>query len=261
MSEPTAPVFQQSPVAERIEEWGKNFEGKGRQILYILGGLLALAILGGIFYSWQLRQAGEAQAALGKAIEINEAQVSASPVPNSPVPVYPTDKERAEKAVAAFEEVANKYGSPYKEKAQYFIALNKLKLDREAGLKELEGLSGNGNREVAGLSKFALAEARAADGKYDDAANLYGDLLKQSSGIVSPDTLNYSLASVYEKQGKKPEAADLYFNLAKAAREAKDPDGKPATMTMTAREAARKLEKLDAAKYAQLPPEATAANL
>ncbi len=261
VSETSAPIFQQSPVAQRIEDWGKNFEGKGRQILYILGGILVLAILGGIIYSWQMRQAGEAQAALGKAIEINEAQVSASPVPNSPVPVYATDKERAEKAVAAFEDVANKYGSPYKEKAQYFIALNKLKLEREAGLKELEGLSASGNREVAGLSKFALAEARAADGKYDDAANLYSDLLKQPNGVVSPDTLNYALALIYEKQSKKQEAADIYFNLAKTAREAKDPDGKPATMTMTAREAARKLEKLDAARYAQLPPEATAASL
>jgi tetratricopeptide (TPR) repeat protein len=261
VSQPTAPVFQQSPVAQRIEDWGRNFEGKGKQILYILGGIVALAILAGVFYSWQLRQAGEAQAALGKAIEINEAQVSASPVPNSPTPVYATDKERSEKAVAAFNDVANKYGSPYKEKAQYFIALNKLKLDREAGLKELEGLSGSGNREVASLSKFALAEAFASVGDYDKAASGYSDLIKQPSGIISPDTLNYALASVYEKQGKKQEAADIYFNLAKAAREAKDPDGKPTTMTMTAREAARKLEKLDAAKFAQLPPESTPANL
>lgn len=257
----SAPVFQQSPVVQRIEDWGRNFEGKGKQILYVLGGILALAILAGILYSWQARQAGEAQAALGKAIEINEAQVSASPIPNSPTPVYATDKERSEKAVAAFTDVANKYGSPYKDKAQYFIALNKLKLDREAGLTELGNLSNSGNREVGVLSKFALAEARAADGKYDEAANLYSDLAKQQSGVVSPDTLNYALASVYEKQGKKQEAADIYFNLAKAAREAKDPDGKPATMTITAREAARKLEKLDATKFAALPPEATAANL
>ena len=111
------------------------------------------------------------------------------------------------------------------------------------------------------MSKFALAEAFASAGNYDNAVASYSDLLKQPNGIVSPDTLNYALALVYEKQGKKQEAADIYFNLAKTAREAKDPDGKPATMTMTAREAARKLEKLDAARFAQLPPESTTANL
>ncbi|MEP6923078.1 MAG: tetratricopeptide repeat protein [Pyrinomonadaceae bacterium] len=259
--ETSAPIFQQNPVAQRIEELGKNLEGKGNLILYVLGGILGLAILGAIIYSWQSRQAGEAQAALGKAIETSEAQVSASPVPNSPAPVFATDKERTEKSIAAFENVANKYGSPYKEKAQYFIAVNKLKVNREAGLQELEGLSNNGNREVAGLSKFALAEAHSADGKYDEAAALYNDLAKQQNNVISADTLNYALASVYERQGKKQEAADIYFNLAKAAREAKDADGKPATMTMTAREAARKLEKLDASKFAQLPPESTAANL
>lgn len=259
--ETSAPVFQQNAAAQRIEELGKNLEGKGKLILYVLGGILGLAILGGIIYSWQSRQSGEAQAALGRAIEINEAQVSASPIPNNPTPVFATDKERAEKSIVAFEEVANKYGSPYKEKAQYFIALNKLKVNREAGFQELEGLTRNGNSEVAALSKFALAEANSADGKYDEAAALYSELAKQQNGIVSSDTLNYALASVYERQGKKPEASDIYFNLAKAAREAKDADGKPATMTMTAREAVRKLEKLDAAKFAELPPESTAANL
>lgn len=259
--ETSAPVFQQSPAAQRIEELGNQLEGKGKLILYVLGGILGLAILGSIIYSWQARQAAEAQAALGKAIEINEAEVSASPVPNSPSLVYSTDKERDDKAIAAFTEVTNKYGSPYKEKAQYFIALNKLKTDRQNGLQELEGLTNNGNSEIKNLSKFALAEARAADGKYDEAAVLYNDLLKEPNALIPPETLNFALASVYEKQSKTAEAADIYFNLAKTAREAKEADGKPATMTITARDAARQLEKLDAAKFAQLPPEPTATDL
>lgn len=259
--ETPAPVYLQNPAAQRIEEFGSKFEGNGKLILYVLGGILGLAILGGILYSWQMRQAAEAQAALGKAIEINEGQISATPVPSSPTPVYATEKERSDKAIAAFTDVANKYGSPYKEKAQYFIAVNKLKTDRPAGVQELEGLQNNGSREVAELAKFALAEARAADGKYDDAANLYNDLAKQPNGLIPADSLNFALASVYEKQGKKTEAAEVYFNLAKSAREAKDADGKPQTMTMTARDAARKLEKLDAAKFAQLPPEPSPVDL
>jgi tetratricopeptide (TPR) repeat protein len=256
--QPQPDAFQ-SAGADRIENLSKKLEGKGRPILYGLLGLLAVALVGGLIYAWSQRTANAAQAALGRAIDISEAQVTASPAPNNQKPTFPTEKERAEKAIAAFEEVAAKYGSPHKEKAQYFIAVNRLKIDREAGMRELESLNGSGNNEVAGLSKFALAEARAAAGRFDEAANLYNDLLKQNSRIIADETLNFALANVYEKQGKKPEAADIYFNLAKTAREAKDASGKPAIVSATAREAAQKLEKLDPAKHQQLPPEPSGA--
>lgn len=253
--QPAVPVQQPSPTAQRIEDIGKNLEGKGNLILYVIIGIVAAAILFAVVYNWQSRSSAQAQTALGKAIEITQAQVSASPIPGNPNPVYATEKERSEKAIAAFEEVANKYGSPYKEKAQYFIAVNRLKVDREAGLRELEGLTKSGNAEVAALSKFALAEAKAANAKYDEAATLYSELAKQSNSLIPADTVNFALASVYEKQSKNAEAADIYFNLAKTAREAKDADGKAIPLSSTAREAAKNLEKLNAEKFKQLPPE------
>jgi tetratricopeptide (TPR) repeat protein len=258
VEQPIVPVAAPSATAQRIEEIGKSFEGKGNLILYIIGGIVLAAIVAGLLYSWQSRAAAEAQTALGKAIEITTAQVSPSPIPGSTEPTYASEKERAEKAIAAFEEVANKYGSPYKEKAQYFIAVNRLKVDREAGLRELEGLTKTNNSEVNALSKFALAEARAADGKNDEAVALYNELAKQSNNLIPATTVNFNLASIYEKQGKKAEAADLYFNIVKAAREAKTSDGKAVPIGTTAREAAQKLEKLDAEKFKQLPPEPAA---
>ena len=244
----------QSAADRRIENLGRRFEGKGKPVLYGLLALLAIAIIGGIVYNYSRRSSAAAQTALGKAIQINEAQVSASPIPNNPNPTFSTDRERAEKAIAAFEEVAAKYGSPHKEKAQYFIAVNRLKIDRPAGLSELENLSRTSG-EVGTLSKFALAEARFADGKYDEAVALYNDLLQAKTGIIADETINFAIAQAYEKQGKKQEAAEIYFNIVRAAREAKNAEGEPAAQTQTAREAATKLEKLDPARYGQLPPE------
>jgi hypothetical protein len=251
----------QSAGSERLENFGKKLEGKGKPILYGLLALVAIAALAGIFYNYTRRSAAAAQTSLGKAIEISEAQVSASPIPNNPAPTFTTEKERSEKAIAAFQEVANKYGSPYKDKALYFIAVNRLKLDRGAGIQELEALAKSGDREVATLSKFALAEAKAAEGKFDEAAAGYNDLAQAKTGIISDDTINFALASIYEKQGKKQEAADIYFNLAKAGREAKDAEGQPIALSLTAREAARKLEKLDSARFAQLPEEPAPASM
>ena len=122
-------------------------------------------------------------------------------------------------------------------------------------MTELEQLSKSNIAEVATLSKFALAQARESDGKFDEAAQLYTEIAKLNSPTVSAETANLRLAKVYEKQGKKKEAADLLFNMVDAARKAKGSDNQPIPTSAAAREAADELQKLDPERYATLPPE------
>jgi len=235
----------QSGVNRKVEDFGKKFEGKGRNILYGLAALAVLAVLIGIFSIWNRRSEAAAQTALGKAIETSQAQVSDSPAPaGSTAKVFKTDKERSEAAIAEFQTVVDKFGGAVEEKAKYFIAVNRLKLDRAAGIAELEPLS-KSSGEIGALSKFALAQAKASDGKYDEAVTLYNELIGLSNPILSKDTLNFELAQIYQKQGKTNEAADLYYNIAKAASEAKGLDDKPVPMSQTAREAKDKLEEIN----------------
>jgi lipopolysaccharide biosynthesis regulator YciM len=117
----------------------------------------------------------------------------------------------------------------------------------------LQALS-QGSGEIATLAKFALAQAKEADGNLEEAARLYGEIAKQGSAMVTPDTANLRLASTYDKQGKKKEAADLLFNIVETARKAKGQDGKPLPESSASREAAQKLLKIDSARYAQLTP-------
>ncbi len=238
-----------------FDRLGNALEGKGRTILYALAGLVALVALSLVWSSWRARKTDEALRALGRAIEIASAPVTPTPAPGSTDLSFPTEKDRAERAVKEFQAVAAKYGDPYREKARYFIAANLLTIDRPKGITELEALAKSGDNEVATLSKFALAQARESDAKYDEAAALYGELAKQNGVIVTADVANLRLASVYEKQGKKKEATDLLFAIGEKARTKKDQDGKPGTPTAAEREALQKLEKLDPARYAQLPPE------
>ena len=109
---------------------------------------------------------------------------------------------------------------------------------------------------MATLSKFALAQAKEADAKYDEAAQLYSELAALNSTLVSSETANLRVASVYEKQGKKKEAVELLFNIAEASRKAKNDDGTPLPPSAAGREAAEKLQKLDPERYAKLTPEA-----
>jgi hypothetical protein len=238
-----------------FEQIGNRLEGKGRLILYGLGAVIALGILFGVFSWWRTGKTNEARQALGRAIEIATAPVSPSPQPGSTTPSFTSEKERAQKAVEEFQKVAQKYGDPYREKARYFMAAHQLVLDRNKAISELEGLSKSGDAEVATLSKFALAQAKEADGQYDAAIALYTDLTKENSPVINADTANLRLAAIYEKQGKKKEAADVLFNIIDTARKAKDQEGKPIQKSAAAREAEQMLERLDSARYAQLPPE------
>ncbi len=232
-----------------------RFEGSGRTILYAIGGAIALVLLLLAFNWWRERRADEARFALGKAIEIAEAPVSPTPQPNQTGPTFPNERERAQKAVEAFQKVQSDFGSPYSELARYFAAANLLTLDRPKGLSELEALTKSGEAEVAARARFALAQAREADAQYDAAAALYQELLNDKTGAVSPNAVKLRLATVLEKQGKKEEAVNLLFDMVKAAREAKGKDGRPPQTSTVTRAAADKLQELSPERYAQLPPE------
>lgn len=247
-------AFQQK-LNRGVEEVGKSFEGKGKTVLYAVAAVAVLLILIGIFYSWNRSSDAKAQAALGKAIETSQAVVTDSPMPaGSTIKTFKTEKARAEASVNEFQAVADKFGGAVAEKAKYFVAVNKLSLDRAAATSELEGLASK-NDEVGKLSKFALAQIKAGDGKNDEAAALYQSLAAMDNPVIAKDTINFELAKILEKQGKKDDAVNLYFNIAKTASEAKDADGKPVPMSSTANEAKTKLEALapDKAKEIQEP--------
>lgn len=253
---PQEPVAYQDAFQEKankqILELSKKTEGKGKTILYAIAAIVVVVILGGLIYSWSNRSSSAGQAALGNAIDTANAPVTTQPVPPEYTgKVFQTERARAEAAVAEFQNVANTYSGAIRDKALYFAAVNRLSIDRNAGIQELEGLAKTGG-EVGSLVKFALAQAKQGDNKYDEAVKLYQELDASSDPVISKDTISFELASIYEKQDKKAEAADLYFKIADAASKAKDADGKPAQLTQTARDAKDRLQAIDPAKAAEI---------
>ncbi len=252
-------AFQQN-VNAKLEEVGKKVEGKGRTIIYGILAVLVIALLVFVVMRFSKRSGGEAQAALGKAIETSQLRVTDQPVAaGSTEKTFKTEKERAEAAIAEFQIVVDKFGGSVGERAKYFIAVNRLMTDRAAGIAELEALAG-ASSDNGKLAKFALAQTRADDGKFDEAAKLYQELIAMPDAIIAKDSLNFALAKVYEKQDKKKEAADLYFTIAKTAADAKDSEGKPVPMTQTARDAKDRVTELDperAKEIVEPPPSAS----
>lgn len=243
-----------------FDRLGNLLEGRGRAILYGLVAVVLAAVIVVAWLSWSRRKADEARRAMGRAIAIASAPISTAPLASTS-PGYPNEQERARRAIEEFQKVAAKYGDPYRSEARYFIATNLLYVEREKGISELGELSKSSLSDVATLAKFALAQAREADGKYDEAAQLYSQLASQNSAIVTPETAKLRLAMVYQNQGKKKEAVDILFQIADAARKAKDADGAILSQSAAAREAAQELQKLDPDRFAQLPAESPATGL
>jgi tetratricopeptide (TPR) repeat protein len=235
----------QSTVGKKVKKFADQFEGKSKTITYALAAVAVLILIGGIFYIWNKRSNNAAQTELGKAIEISQRSISDTPQPaGSTVKTFKTQNERSEAAIAEFQAVADKFGGAVGEKAKYFVAVNRLFIDRPTAVNELTELA-KSSGEVGVLSKFALAQSNADDGKLDEAAALYQELAALDNPVLSKDTINLALAKIYEKQKKVNEATDIYYNIAKAASEAKDADGNPVPMSSTARDAKAKVEELN----------------
>jgi hypothetical protein len=237
-----------------VDRAANRLEGKGRKILYGIGAVIVIGLIAWAFMAWKGSKNDEASQALGRAIKIAETPVVTSPVPGSTAPTFTSEKERAQKAFDEFQKVAQKYGGTTREYARYFAATQQLFLDRGKAINELDALAKSGEQEVSVLAKFALAQAKEADGKSEEAATLYNDLVKLNSNIITPDTANLRLAAIYEKLGKKQEAADILFKMVEASRKARDKSGKPVPESSATRQAAEQLEKLDPARSAQLSP-------
>jgi hypothetical protein len=237
-------------LADRLAD---RVAGRRQYILYGLIGLIVVAIGVYAFVRWRHKHAEEARAAMGRAITINGADIMASPPPGSKDPVFTSQQERSERAIHEFEKIAAKYGEPYRTEARYFIATNELVTNRLKAENDLQALS-QGSGETAILAKFALAQAKEADGNLAEALRLFSEIAKANSPIVTADTANLRLAMVYVKQAKKKEAADLLFSIVDTARKARDKDGKPIPESSASREAGQELLKVDPARHAQLPP-------
>lgn len=245
-------AFQRS-VGQSIEEAGKKLEGHGRNLLYGAGAVLVLAAVIWIGYVWMNSSNTEAQTELGKAIETSQAAISDLPVPaGSTIRTFKTRQERAEEAIKEFNVIAAKYGGSIGDKAKYFAAVNRLTIDRAAGIKELERLQDIGG-PTGSLAKFALAQVLAEDGKTEDAEKLYEELAAASDAALSRETINFELARLYEKQGRRDDAVALLFEIVKAASEAKDMEGQRVPLSSAAQAAKDKLAELDPAKAKEIP--------
>lgn len=192
---------------ERFATWVKHHR---RRIIRTSIGVFALLVLaiGTVVVTAYRRE--RAEKALAEAYEIFTAEVTSSPSDPSRR-TYSSEERKYRDAADAFSRLAQTYPS-YRDLAEYYAALCKLRFNPSEGQSDLERLA-EGKGQTARLARLAVAEYLLATGAAASAEKHYRRLL-EDPGELPEAPLKLGLARALEVQGKKTDAVELYVKIA-----------------------------------------------
>jgi predicted negative regulator of RcsB-dependent stress response len=163
--------------------------------------VVAAIILGGYYY--HQHQIMVRQDALNKALQINDAVVSATPKP--PSLTYATQDAKDKAVTKAFTDVASMYhGTTEGAMAQLYLAgaaADKGKLDEAE--KIYKDVADSAPDPYPSAAQFALAQIYAGQGKTADAEKLLRALIANPTVFVSKDEATLTLADMLVKSNPK----------------------------------------------------------
>ncbi len=201
-------------AAEAVHEVVEHRSGIIRIVaILVVVGLLA----GGI--AWYVNSRSEqATDALGRALVIYNAPVL-PPGTSKPASVttFNTDQERLIAAKNAFYAISDQYG--WTESGQYARYLAGL-TERELGNykvaeDQLRALSNSRRKELAALSKYALASVYRDEKRDTDAINLLQTLIDKPTVSVPKPNAQFALADIYISEQQPDKAKVIYDQVAK----------------------------------------------
>lgn len=189
-------------------------EHRSHVVAWVVGVVLALAIVVGSLVMYQKREAAANQV-LGQAMDIYETPLTQ---PNQPVQpgmkTYATAAERAKAAYPLFRQAADQYSwLTAGEMARYFAGATELDMGQQSAAEaDLEKATHASNSNLAALAKIALANLYAQTGRSSQAVTLFQDVIAHPTTTVPKASAQLQLAQLYETT-QPEEARRLYAEI------------------------------------------------
>ncbi len=175
-------------------------------------GIVVVLAIGGLIF-WNVRSSA-ANAALGAALDVYTTPLATPGAPPT-AGSYTTAAARSTEANREFVAIAHDYGW-FSEgtKAHYFAGVTYEDLGQNGNAEtELKAAAGSSNRNVANLSKLALAGLYRQTSRDNDAIALYNELAAKPSATVSTGVAQLDLADLYVAEGKQDLARALWAKV------------------------------------------------
>lgn len=221
MDRQTRHQLKQDELRDTLEHFEDYFKNHYKEILNVT--IIVVAVVGltaGLKY-YTSRQEAQANADLGAALGTFRAYVgqAAPGAEDAGTPSFTNAQDKYKKALEQFQAIVDKYKMLPRPKAvgiaRYQAGVCQALLENHAAaIQTLTEASQDRDREIASLSKFALAGELAKTGQLQDAAKLYTELADHPTLSVPKASALLALADAY-RSSQPAQARRIYEQIGK----------------------------------------------
>ena len=209
--------LKQNDLGELTRHAQEAFEERKRDIAWIAAIVIVAGVAALGYWTWQQNIRQGAQKMLADAMVVQEARIGppAAATGGSGL-TFPTERERAEAALAKFKAVADAYPSTdeglyarYQEASTQIVLGN----PAEAAKAYQTVIDRAGNRLIGETARLGLAAAHARGGQFDQAITTYKELAQKKDGGLPVDGILMELGRVYRDAGRGSDAQQTFNRL------------------------------------------------
>jgi len=178
--------LKQDKFAVEVEHTVDFFAAHRKEVTRYGSVAAAVLLIGGGVYYYMNSASGTREKALGEAIALTNAPITATPSPNGPTS-FSTEAARNDAAAKAFTKVQSEYGgSDEGYAAEYFLATQSAEAGKlDDARRKYQDVSDHANPNYASLAKLALAQIDFAENKSSEAESLLKNLIDNPTDMVS----------------------------------------------------------------------------
>jgi hypothetical protein len=191
----TRKELKQDKFAVEVEHTVDFFTAHRKELTQYGGAALVVLIIAAGVYYYRNSVVAARQHALGEAITLSSAPVSATPSPNG-APSFQTEAAKNDALTKAFNKVASDYkGDDEGYIAEYFLAAQASNSGKsDDARKKYQDVADHASANYASLAKLALAQIDFAENHSSEAESLLNDLIAHPTDMVSKTQATITLA-------------------------------------------------------------------